>query len=60
MLRLGVLASHSARGSILGIQTRQRAMGRGHPDLCGAVYFSGGDHGTRKQEAGAYLACQMK
>lgn len=33
MLHLGVLASDSARGSNLGVQIRQRAMGRGPPDF---------------------------
>lgn len=60
ILRLGVISSESARGSILGLRIRPRVMARRQPHVCRAVYFSGWDHRTRKREAGAYLACQMK
>lgn len=38
----------------------QRVMAGSHPGFCRAVYFNDWNHGTRKQEAGAHLACQIK
>jgi len=60
ILHLGILPSEGARGSVLGLWIRQRVMARHQPDFCRADYFGGWDHERRKQEAGAYLACQMK
>lgn len=56
ILHLGVISSASAHGSILGLWIRQRVMARHQPDFYRAVYFSGWDHGTRKQEAGALFS----
>lgn len=60
MLLLGVISAESTRDSTLELWIREKVMARSHPGSGRAVYFSGWDHGTRKQEAGAYLVCQVK
>lgn len=57
MLHLGVI---SAESTTLELQIRERVMARCQPGSARAAYFSAWDCGTRKQEAGAYLVCQVK
>lgn len=60
MLHLGVISAESSHDSILEVQIREGVMAGCQPGCGRAVYFSGWDHGTSKQEAGAYLVCQVK